>query len=880
MAGSVQTTGAEERATARATPPSGSVSSAQPGRASSDPAAVKFLRTLQVLLKSTRLYDAEHPQVQENVANAEQALRAAQAAAGSPALAIRVEEGRLISAASGRPLLDPRGDLKSLAEDLSRRGITSLQFTLETHLGELFNFAALLAGKPPHLGPKRGKRGHSPQKGPGGAPRAQLPAEGAYAGDWAELLEGYRIFGIRVNALTEERRADAATTGLVVMVLQEAAATAETDGPARSGHEVIQAVHLLSRIGGALKADASKSASQTVLDLRAAVGSTDSRSAKIVGGTISGHAPADQETLDSYLERLTEEVVLEFARDEFQAGRAPARELRSLLTGFAFSLLGAAPSRAQGARPAPLGSRWTEESWTEHLLERFWLETHASEKSEVLHSRDAWCIPVAAVRRYVEPAIGGSEASKREARAVLLDYSRCVIADEVAPRLATASGLMEMTDLIEQLWPAELPDNLRNGILWALVEERTPEVAGVLSAIAVRLAETVFARQQYGDLDEILDTLTNGSPRAAQQGHLTLLAQRLLQGPRWDALVNAALKPRHLDANLVQILARDPERLLDTLGARLSQGDLRELAAMARLVRAAGEPAVGALVTRLFDPRNQRASTAVKLLAATHAERLLEALPRALPSWDWQLQDMAVSELVSAGGKKCASVFLAALPHAHPLVVPMMLDQIGLAREAAAVPLLVAIAAGRDERLKEVFVRIKAIEALGRIGPASGAEAADVLRSILRERRGLTHTEPAGLRAAAEEALGLIENWPSSARVRTAREALEKSGVTHAQPRRYLRIPLESPLAARIESPTAGPARVRSISLGGAFLESNRRLNVGDALQVEIRAGLRRIHGKAVVRNVTPLGSGVEFVHMTQDDREKLRRLVSKLMRG
>jgi hypothetical protein len=36
----------------------------------------------------------------------------------------------------------------------------------------------------------------------------------------------------------------------------------------------------------------------------------------------------------------------------------------------------------------------------------------------------------------------------------------------------------------------------------------------------------------------------------------------------------------------------------------------------------------------------------------------------------------------------------------------------------------------------------------------------------------------------------------------------------------------------------------------------------------------------AVVRNVTPSGGGVEFVHMNQDDREKLRRLVNRLMRA
>jgi len=305
----------------------------------------------------------------------------------------------------------------------------------------------------------------------------------------------------------------------------------------------------------------------------------------------------------------------------------------------------------------------------------------------------------------------------------------------------------------------------------------------------------------------------------------------------------------------------------------------------------------GAYLAQLTSAKQAERELAIRYLEQLPAtpeliDRLMEALPQALPSWDWNLQDMAVSELVAARGAAglaaCARVFHAALEHAHPLVVPMMLDQIGLAKETAAVPLLMNIAAGREERLKDVFVRIKAIEAMGRIGGACGTEGADLLRAILRERRGLTHVEPAGLRAAAEEALGLIENWPSAARVRMAHQALEKSGMEHAPPRRYLRIPLESPLPARIEGPRVLAARVRTISLGGAFLEpvASRaegppgRLGVGDAFHVEIKAGLRKIHSKAVVRNVHPTGSGVEFIHMSQEDREKLRKLVSKLMKA
>ena len=259
----------------------------------------------------------------------------------------------------------------------------------------------------------------------------------------------------------------------------------------------------------------------------------------------------------------------------------------------------------------------------------------------------------------------------------------------------------------------------------------------------------------------------------------------------------------------------------------------------------------------------------------------MEVLARALPSWDWNLQDMAVSELTKIQPPGLPLALLEAMPHAHPLVVPMMVDEVGLAREVAAMPLLMEIASGQHERYRDVFVRIKAIEALGRLGSTA---AADLLRQILRTRTGLMYVEPAGLRAAAEEALALIENRPSSARVRAKYDETERvSKVFAGQPgtraRRYLRFPLSDPLPARIVAASAqgsASARVQTLSMGGAFLESNRRLNVGDALTVEIKAGLRSFQSTAVVRNVSPAGGGVEFVHMKQDDREKLRRYLSR----
>src|SRR2546427_9820770 len=148
--------------------------------------------------------------------------------------------------------------------------------------------------------------------------------------------------------------------------------------------------------------------------------------------------------------------------------------------------------------------------------------------------------------------------------------------------------------------------------------------------------------------------------------------------------------------------------------------------AMARLLRTIGVPVLNLLETRLYEARRQRVTAAIKLLAAADPERLLRGLARAMASWEWNLQDLAVSELSrpnnSASAVSTAFVFSPILANAHPMVVPMMIDPLGPAQETTPVPQLMEIAAGEHERLRDQFVPIKAIQAR-RPTPASQAVA-------------------------------------------------------------------------------------------------------------------------------------------------------------
>jgi hypothetical protein len=576
------------------------------------------------------------------------------------------------------------------------------------------------------------------------------------------------------------------------------------------------------------------------------------------------------------LNRAADYLILDFARRALAEGRIQPAEISTVLSDLA---------RTPGAKSggwAPIGS---DERRVADLVERFWDGLPSREKQRILHSADAWCVPPAVLARHLDPMLDAargnrSGAPEREARALLLAYAACLDSEEPRARRAVAAGLGELDPQIARLWPHADSEDFAPRVVRSLAREESPGISGLLAALAERLAKRALEGRHYSEFDRILSALESAAHDPAQS-HFSALVRGITTDDAWFYLVEDALANRPLDPVLPRLLRREPARLLDRLALLLTAPEgIDLLPPMVRLVRATGEPVLATLAARLHEPHRQPALTAIKLLAAADPLRLIAALPRALPSWDWNLQDLAVSELSRLHDEALASrvsrAFFECVEEAHHLVVPAMLDAIGLANDASATPLLLQIAAGTHATLRDIFFRIKAVEALGRM---HATDAADLLRTIARSRSGLSYIEPAGLRSAADEALALLENHPAAARVRARTEALEKSARPYSRPRRYQRIPLASSFSARLAGSVSGSARINTIGLGGAFVQSAQRMTVGDSLKVEIRTGLRHIQSTAVVRNVSHDGGGIEFVHMKAEDRELLRRVIVRLLR-
>jgi len=822
---------------------------------------VRSLRALHLLLRSARLYDREHPRVLQSLDGAYESLRSVVGDANG--LEFRVERSALVAPKiSEAALPDARGDLFALAKDLQRAGIYNLVFASKFHVGELDTLAQL--GKAALL-------------------KSGQPTKQQAMAWWPAKLREYRVEGIAINTETE-RKVDTVLASLIAALVAyggnspREAPEAPIEIPEIEDLEAT--LRLVARLTPPLEAARNISAEEAARGIHSAMEEASRETVRLLLSAVTQYPPRDSERPQAYLLRLSESLIFEFLGSEFSSATLAPAALRTVFHRLAEVLVtaGGYTGPHASAHLSSLAATWAADTHREKLIEKFWLELPPREKSAVLRGPDIWCVPIVALKQSLgQLASSGADAPRREARNILLNYARRIDSADAAVRRPVAAGLNELAPIIESLWPNQVPEDLSRGALKALEKESTPETAALLAAFLENLGRVAVMRGDYAGFESILNALEK-APHDVAHDHISALAHRLVAQDRWLLLVDASLANRALDPVLPRLLQRDPDRLLDRLTLLLTEPQGGEyLPAMARLVRTIGVPVLNLLETRLYEARRQRVSAAIKILAAADADRLLRGFARALASWEWSLQDLAVSELARPASpatvQSAAFVFSAVLADAHPLVVPMMIDQIGLAQENAALPQLMEIAAGEHNVLRDQFVRIKAIEALGRMRAQDGAE---LLRSLARRRDGLTYAEPSGLRAAAEDALAMLEDHPASGRVRAAFTAAGSSNSSFVVPRRYTRVPLESPLRAQIEGAQAGLARVKTISLGGAYLESPKKLSVGDSIKLEVRSGLRKIHFTAVVRNIGSEGNGVEFVHMKDEDRDKLRKLVQR----
>ena len=582
---------------------------------------------------------------------------------------------------------------------------------------------------------------------------------------------------------------------------------------------------------------------------------------------------------EATLLRLAEDLAIKFALDRFQRGEVRVNAVRQMLDRMGHEL--ETLRKLLKAREEKLANAGVNlESHADVLDRQFWAAVPESGKRQVLMSGEAWCIPPRNVQQYVEELLGRGESDA--AGDILLQYASCVRNKDAEARKKAAIGLGQLAELYSKAASQRLQDALVQ-IGQQMAEEKDVELQSLLSAAFVRLSQESAARRYYRAMQQALDSI--GELENSKPSWAASLRPRLGIENRVADFIEEALTAETMPEGLVGVLMRIPQAAAEQLGVRLSRCARRtEREAIIDLAKSIGAPCARHLRETLRHEPFPKAAAAVGLLSRLDVFAVEEVLPLRLKEGQRSFHDAVVRQLSTAGAPERGHILANCIELIDPMILPLALDEIGMCGDPATASKLLRLAEGEILSEAPDYLKVKAIEALGRMrAPA----AAGHLRHFVEARKTFGWVYPEEIRMAAAQALMKLDPaWMQAFLPQCGLDAAvmalapldaipERDFVRH---RRYRRVRLPRNVPAVITSARGKYSSAISVlSLEGGLLSGDIQIPVGTEATLKIPAGLRSISMRAVVRFVRSHQAGFEMVGMNLEDRSKLRRLLVSL---
>jgi hypothetical protein len=582
---------------------------------------------------------------------------------------------------------------------------------------------------------------------------------------------------------------------------------------------------------------------------------------------------------ETMLLRLAEDLAIRFALDRFQRGEVRVNAVRQMLDKMGQELETLRKLlKAREDKMAAAGL--SVESHADVLDRQFWAAVPESGKKAVLTSGEAWCVPPRNVQQYVEELMGRGESET--AADILLKYASCVRNKDAEARKKAAIGLGQLAELYSKAASQRLQDALLQ-IGQQLAAEKDAELQTLLSAAFVRLSQESAARRYYRAMQQALDSLADLEelrPTWAQS-----LRPRIGVENRIAEFIEEALTADAMPEGLVGVLMRIPQASAEHLAVRLARSGRRsERERIVELAKTVGSACGRHLKEVLRSEPPAKAATVVGLLSRLHPGDIEETLPDRLRHGGRGFHDAIVRQLSIAGAPERGQLLSNMMERLDEAVLPQALDEIGMCGDPATAPKLLRLAEGDILPQGSEYLRVKAIEALGRMRASS---AGGHLRQFVEARKAFGWAYPEEIRMAAAQALMKLDpEWIQAFLPKAGLDAKvmalapldpvpDRDVVRH---RRYRRIRLPRNVPAVVTSPRGKYSSAISVlSLEGGLLSGDIQLAVGTEATLKIPAGLRSINMQAVVRFVRSHQAGFETVGMGLEDRTKLRRLLVSL---
>jgi len=582
---------------------------------------------------------------------------------------------------------------------------------------------------------------------------------------------------------------------------------------------------------------------------------------------------------EAMLLRLAEDLAIKFAMDRYQRGEVQVNAVRQMLDRMGHELDTLRKLlRSREDKMASAGI--SMESHADVLDRQFWAAVPESGKKQVLMSSEAWCIPPRNVHQYVEELLGRGEADI--AGDILLKYATCVRHKDSEARKKAAIGLGQLADLFSKAASQRLQDALVQ-IGQQMAAEKDSELQTLLSAAFVRLSQESATRRYYRAMQQSLDSLAD--LEESRPSWVQSLRPRVGIDNRVPEFIEEALAAEQMPEGLVGVLVRVPQSSSEHLAVRLARSGRRtERESIVALAKLVGSPCTRHLKEILKNEVPAKAATVVGLLSRMEPQAVEELLPPRLRDGARSFHDAIVRQLSIAGAPERGKMLTDSLELFDTMIIPLALDEIGLCGDTETAPKLLRIAEGEGLPPGSEYLRVKAIEALGRM---RAPVAIDDLRRYVESRKTFGWAYPDEIRMAAAQALVKLDpEWiqaflPSSGldpKVLPLAPLDPIPDRDFVRQRRYRRVRLPRAVPATITSARGKfTSAISVLSLDGGLLTGDIQIPVGTEATLKIPAGLRSISMQAVVRFVRSQQAGFEMIGIGLEDRAKLRRLLVSL---
>jgi hypothetical protein len=579
---------------------------------------------------------------------------------------------------------------------------------------------------------------------------------------------------------------------------------------------------------------------------------------------------------ESVLVQLAEHLAIRFALEQFERGNVKVNAVRQMLDRMNQEI--AQLRKILGQHEDKMADAGILAETHREMLDRaFWESVPENIKREVLLSEEAWCIPPKNVESYVGQLLKHGE--KADAISILRNYARCADSEEPDARKRAATGLLEMATLYAEADPKLLLEALRY-IGLRLSVEQDQNVQSLVSAAFVRLSQEAAVHRHFPAMTQALNFLEG--VEAQRPGISKSLRMKMGIEERVPEFVEEALKVRAVAAGLTGVLKHMPQTAMEQLATRFSRcqfrGDLENVASLAQDL---GEEALGYLRETVRGGPIAEAVEMVGLLTKLDPQATEAHLPRRLKDFPRTAQDRVVRQIAASGAPERCRLLLTILDHVDPLVMPLVVDEIGMTRERETLGRLLTLADGDLPAGGAAFLRVKALEALGRL---QAPESIPTLRRIVDARKMFGWEHPQELRIAAFQALLRMDpEWAKTFQPNggfhaedLTLEPLEIPQQTKfVRQRRHARIRLQRSVTA-VSTNLKQNCRleIKTASLAGGLATTSAHLAPGTRVEMRMQLGLRNVQATALMRDYRAQDISFEIIDMGLDERARFRRLL------